>query len=427
MFAAVAVLMLLASSVGEIVETTRNLELDLKVIEAFEHGPVILDVTLTNRGKKPLNVRRTTGPFEISIVLPRTWSAVRRPRWCAGFGGSIDTTFEPGVSWTERQRLHIDYVSTFPPGTYQVEPSWLFTLFYNPDDRTKIAPLRVTKTFPVTISPATPANRWALATRLEAEFAALPPDVEGLFGDPLAELGDKLSDTPHRELIPLALRMMERVQINDAFSINGFFRQQMAEVVFRADPKRAHRLFVDRLLASPRRCDPRDVFRVWEATALDLAVVGRGYLQRVTNPKLWLSPRYWHYFWPEEELMNFLYWANYGAPCIMPANELKRLSAAKDFAVRAWAYSVLGQRLGREWCDDFLKEARQFVQIKPDPKRPTPKDPALRALIFELTFGDAHRRKLLGIFLAGAEDHWITKAAREELAEYEKQKQERKP
>src|SRR5688500_10216047 len=102
MFAATAVLMLLASPVGEVVETTRTLQLDLKVIEAFEHGPVILDVTLTNRGKKALTLAKGEGQNRSSIAPPRAWQTWSPPPGFVLPTRGLTLTLQPDQSLIER-------------------------------------------------------------------------------------------------------------------------------------------------------------------------------------------------------------------------------------------------------------------------------------------------------------------------------------
>ena len=426
MFAATAVLMVLASPVGEVVETTRSLELSLKVVEAFEHGPVILDVTLTNRGKKTLQVRTYSLMQQSSIVPPVEWKAWEPVRW--GCAGTLqDLALEPGERLTERHILHQEFVSGFPAGECRVTVNW--TLLGPPRaDEVAWHILAVLKeTFPVTISPATPANRWALAARLEAEFRSLPPSARGDFEDPLWQLGNQLLGVRHKELIPLALEMLDRARPGPEFDLTGMFREQMASVVLGADPAKAHQIFVDRLLANPSRIESSSVFKTWHSAADGLGEISRAILARLTDVQCWTNPTLFKHLWPEDELMSLLRWAKYSVPCILPDNELKRLRSAKDFTVRAWVYHTFGHRLGPAWCDEFLKEARRAAEAKPDAKKPQGLDPALEELVFTLVYDpeNAHNKRLLDIFLAGARDNPIAIASRAELAEYEKRKQDK--
>jgi hypothetical protein len=426
MFAAVAVLMVLASPVGEIVETTRSLELSLKVVEAFEHGPVILDVTLTNRGKKALKVRTYSLIQQSSIVPPVEWKAWEPVRFgCAGT--QDDPMLEPGMRLTERHILHQEYVSRFPAGEYRVIVNWTLLGPPRADEVAWHILAMLKKTFPVTISPATPANRYALAARLEAEYKSLPPGARGDFEDPLWQLGNQLLGVRHKELIPLALEMLDRARPGPEFDLTHVFREQMASMVLGADPAKAHQTFVDRLLANPPRIEPSSVFRSWQTAAGGLGEISQALLARLTNVQCWTNPALFKYLWPEDELMSLLRWANDSVPCILPDNELRRLSSAKDFTVRAWIYHTFGRRLGPAWCDEFLKEARRAAETKPDAKKPQGLDPALEELIFTLVYGpeNTHNKHLLDIFLAGAKDNPIAIASREELAEYEKRKQDK--
>src|SRR4051812_41578941 len=85
----------------ETAEVTRNIELNLRVIEAFERGPVVLDVSITNCGKKPLFIMGV--PNHPSFVFaPASWNLERRrPRiHCARWGTM--GFLKAGGTFTER-------------------------------------------------------------------------------------------------------------------------------------------------------------------------------------------------------------------------------------------------------------------------------------------------------------------------------------
>jgi hypothetical protein len=417
-----ACLSIIALSVqaAEIEQNNKNLELSLRVIEAFEHGPVILDVTLTNRGMKPLRVRKYSGMPHSSIVPPAEWNAWAPVR--SGCAGTLDDqVLEHGMRLTERQLLHQELISGFPAGDYRVTVNWALMGQPLPGQGPWRILARLKKTVPVTISPATPSNRYALAARFEAEFKSLPPGACGRIEDPLWHLRDKLLGARHKELMPLAMKMLDRSQLGPEEDLASSFRREMAAVVLQADPAAGHRIFVDRLLADPPRMDASSVFEIWHLAAGHLGEIGQSVIHRTTNLPYWTNPAWFQELWPEDELVSLFLWANYSVPCILPDHELKRLSSAKDFTVRAWVYYTFGPRLGRTWCAAFLQEAQRAVEAKPDVKKREKVSPALVNLVTTLVYSrqDAHNKRLLDIFLAGAQDNPIAMVARDELAKRE--------
>lgn len=410
----------LSVQAAQIEQNNKNLELSLHVIEAFENGPVILDVTLTNRGMKRLMVRKYSFIQHSSIVTPAEWNAWAPARYgCAGTLG--DQVLEPGTRLTERHILHHEFVSGFPAGEYRVTVNWALM---GPPMANEVAwhiLARLKKTFPVTISPATPANRYALAARLEAEFKSLPPGARGDFEDPLWNLRDKLMGARHKELMPLAVKMLDRSQPKPGVDFTSLFRRDMASVVLQANAAAAHPILVDRLLADSPRIDASSVFEAWHSAAGGLGEIGQSITERTANLTYWTNPAWFKYLWPEDELVSLLLWANYTVPCLLPDSELKRLSSAKDFTVRAWVYYTFGSRLGPAWCAEFLKEAQRAVEGKPDTKEGQKLSPALENLVTTLVYSpeNAHNKRLLDIFLAGAQGNPIAIVARDELAKRE--------
>ena len=409
---------------AEIEMNNRNLELNLRVIEAFEYGPIIFDLSITNRGNKPLTVIKGSqdNSSVAAVAVPKSWHP---SGWCGGTTG--EGMLRPGETWTERHQFYLGRKELGPGLTHEFVASWPLKIWLESKKVGWRLIANPTKTFRVAITPATLANRLALVCRLRAEFTALPPDAEGSsFLDPLWKFCEKLSGAPRQEMIPLVLSVLDRAPLRSRFGgSNWFFRERMAYVVFVADPVAAHRIFVDRLIAIPPRTDPEDVFRIWKRSQTDFAEIGEGVVSKALAVQNWLDPQLWGFLLPNEEFMTLLYWANNSAARMLPDVELRRLATARDFHVRAWTYYVFGHRLGVEWSSDFLKEARQWIERKPDSKMPEPERSALKDLLIHLDPGLPYHRNLLDIFAAGAEDNPIAKAAHEKIAEYEMKKRGR--
>jgi hypothetical protein len=425
MFPLSVALLVACGPLPEVAKNTESLELSVRVVEAFEHGPVILDVTVTNRGDESLPVTTYGSQPRSEVIVPASWhrGSPRRDIWCGGAGLVLQETLKPGKSWTERHTLHLTHTLIFPPGRHEVAVDW--PMRFSPQDGESRLVAYPTKTFPITITAATAENRKALAARLEAEFAALPPDAEGDFRDPLYVFAEKLDGTAHQELIPLALRVLDRSSASRV--LGTVVPDRMVWMVFRADAEAAHRIFVDRLLAASPQINPPTAFHVWRCAPESGAEIGRSIIHRLIEPVFWLNPELWGEWFrsdwlPHEELRELLYWGTEYAPTILPAAELRRLTTAKDFRVRAWTYYVFGHQLGDEWRADFLKEARQWAE-----KPAKDDDRVLERLVWRLDPDQPHARKLLDVFAAGADENPITKPAREELARHEKEKQKREP
>ncbi|HSQ57099.1 MAG TPA: hypothetical protein VLM40_15320 [Gemmata sp.] len=379
MFVATTALILLSGPTGELIKNSLNLELKLDVIEAFEHGPVILDVTITNRGKTPLKLARGQGEIESTFVLPQPWRAWSPPPVFLP-AALIIPTLKPGDSLTERHNLHIDYVSSFPAGKYEIEVSWVLHGLAPASNELPIIAVP-TKRFPIRVSPATRATRFGLVWRLKKEYDALPPTAGEQYGDSLFLFCNKIRNTPHRELIPLALQIMKRVERNPLWEL----RDSMEDFLFRADPHLAHGIFVDWLLTTPPRPNAVEVFSDWQRAEREFPDIFQSYFERISERPYeemvnydvglyWLDPMNWGCLWPGEEVWSLTMWLNFTSPRVLPKEELRRLSKAKDIEVRANTYCAFGHRLGKQWCDEFLKEAREFAKAKTNPRIRNPED-----------------------------------------------------
>jgi hypothetical protein len=347
MFALVAGAMVaIAGPVPDIARNNASLELDVRVIEAFEHGPVIIEVSVTNRGKKPLRVNRVRGPWPTSIILaPEPWKMRRLQVLCAGSGASGDVDFQHGETWTEVHRLHQEFISRFPAGDYEITVYWPMWSLAGPQRNPSRLIAAPSKTVPVTVTPATPQDLWFLAGRLQAEFAAIPPSKP----EAVYSILDKVVATPHKELIPLALQLIDRGY--DCSRQNSGTGASLVWTVFNADPESAHRIFVDRLLADPPRVDPDAVFRVWEEAELNLLGRWRQVIEFVMHTYNWRSTdgRVWLDIAAAicEHVSESACRAKEMRFQRLPDAELRRLATAKDPEVRKLVEQTFGGRLKR--------------------------------------------------------------------------------
>ena len=320
--------------------TAKSLELNFQVVEAFERGPVIVEVSIKNRGD---NLVAVMDPARLSglilSTLPRAWKAEPRIP-CQSGVGPFGVRLEPGESRKERYVLQSEYVSDFPAGTYQIGVTW--PLRFN---RARAVTLPE-KIFPITITPATFANRWALLTRLEAEFTALPPPRNrGRVEGDAIELGEKLAYSRHKELIPLVLRFLDRYPPQTEELFGATVCQELVATVFLTDPEVAHRAFVDRLIVMPPRVEPSAVFSWWESPQLTLYL--EAYFRRFTHIQDWYSLDWWASLAPWHPVWAYICDANCHRPWVLPAAELRRLATAKHPIVRDLTEKTFGDRLRR--------------------------------------------------------------------------------
>jgi hypothetical protein len=364
MFASsLAMLLVLSGPVSEIVRLTSDVELKLHVIEAFEHGPVVLDVSITNRGNRTLSLDELTQLKRSLVFVPASWKREARSQPICRILYGISRPIKPGETVTQRHTLHGEYRSTFPAGTHSIEVLWKVSVpqWREVEGRAFPRPGELAafpaKTFNVTISPATPTNRWALAARLEAEFAALPPPAKGadrLWDTQYKALCDKVILSPHKELIPLAFRLLERYPFDPLqWDYAWFFDRDLVETILQADPPTAHRLFVDRLITSPPGIHPVVVFPAWQSRPRQWGDIGlediTENLFAVFNPDFLTRPTLWHRWNPIRDFGWLIEWAGDAAGDAaarrLPDAELRRLAEAKDPEVRKLVAETFGSRL----------------------------------------------------------------------------------
>jgi hypothetical protein len=368
MIAQVAVFTAVACApVIEIAKTNSTLELNLRAIEAFERGPVVLEASITNRGTKPLLVEGLDPDGACRLEFPEGWrfESWQRVWLCHGQRDKIIGRIRPGQTYTSRYYLNRDYRSPYPAGAHEIRAHWqLWTIRLRKvdDDLVAEVPDRLaaqpSKVFTITVSPATPANRWALAARLEAEFDSLPPASikDADFESPFQEFCDRILHSPHPELLPLYFRALDRTLLTEP--AGRVAEHKLAESIFEADPVNAHRLFVNRLLAPHVDYHSSRAFSIWGRPG-ERAVQIQNSLFTILKPEFLFEPKWW----PRWSIFNHLElladWARETPPYLLPDGELRRLSTAKDPKVRDWVYDDFKHRLGEEWCRTYLKERAQ--------------------------------------------------------------------
>ncbi len=341
------------------------LTLEARVAEAMEGGPVVVEVALTNRGAAEVEVDWKPGP-QARLTLPPAWAAVPRGPVVEAGGKSGVAGIGAEESRVEWFVLHADYASRFPPGRGTLAVERRVTV--HPPHGVAGSPvtfaLRVR--LEVDVPSATPANLAALAGRLDAELAAIPKTAGTGWGraDPYHRLTQKFTGVRHKELLPVAVKLLDR-KVGP-----GGRPRELEEMVIDADPPAAHRLFVDRLAAPNLPADADGPFATW-----------KGAEDAVCAPLV----RAWRGGWASEWAATsrrpdpvpafargFAAWVGdvrTHGPRVLPDGELKRLASADDFWVRARAFTTFADRLGPAWADAFLADAKARHASKLDPAR----------------------------------------------------------
>ncbi len=362
----------------------RGLDLKVQVVEALEGGPVILDVVLTNRKNEAIFFSKLRFN-EIHIPLPASWNATNRFP-CGGGGVSRISQWiilQPGESLTEHQSIHVDYVSRFPAGTFKFSTCWPLGRV-TPKD----VPAMPFTSLQIKLLPATPENVAAFGRRLEAAFANLPTDKTLI--PALEEISERIHYTPHKALVPFELKLLDKCPIGkDRFDYDSWvLRRGLVETIFHADPDKAHRIFVDRFTAKVQTGDPALVFQAWSALEGKLAA-REPWKQAFSSLLEYGNPR-----WFREQVEIILATSFLDAPPrLLPPHELKRLTNAEDFWIRALTFANFADILEKEWRDAFLQSiADRWKAPKPETVRPLIAD--LDDPVFAVR--EAAQKKLIG-------------------------------
>jgi hypothetical protein len=387
------------------IETARGLDLRVTVVEAVEDGPIILDVSLTNRGPQPLAVGRYEGK-DCEIVPPAAWLSDRFQLGC-GYRMPVGAELKPGETWTERHAIHAEWLGRFPAGPAPVTVSWPLDSARQFDGSGSRRIATPTRTVVVTVAPATPATLAAVARRVEADLAALPRARPAgadsrEWADRVDRAAARVWSTRHPELVPVALKFLDWCPVGPDWVTDDtrHVRRSLVWTVFGADPATAHRLFVDRLTAKSPPADPAAEFEVWADA--------RENVFRITRREFWRET-----FWGSDRTAPAAAYANAvlaelagfltAARRLLPAGELTRLAAADDFWVRALTFATFADRLDPAWQDAFLRDVRGRSGIPLDRRA---------ELVLESLYHQPGAGRLLDALAAGPDADPAAKAAR---------------
>jgi hypothetical protein len=394
-----AALALAATTILQFQASNKGFDLNVQVVEALESGPVILDVTLTNRKDRIVTLPRTTRN-ESCCRVPDEW--VDRLHFQCGGTGLPPVDLDPGKSLTERHLLHVDFASKFSPGTDPITVYW--PLRNSRTDELRALPF---KTIQVTIVPASAENLMAFERRLSKTLDAIPAD--GSLVPRLQDLSDRVVNTAHKSLIPFELKLLDKCPIRpDRLSDpTSRIRRELVATIFGLEPATAHHMFVDRFVDKNQSGDPAVIFSVWEFARYELHSITRGnrWSQIISS-----HFGHWNSAWLLNDVAMLASTSLFQAPLrLLPDDELLRLARADDFWIKVLTFATFADRLDKDWQNAFLKTvaARRPVATL-DARGQICMD-----FVSDMRPGGA---RLLDTFAAGPDEDVITKIARKNIS-----------
>jgi hypothetical protein len=381
-----AVLSIAAVTILDLQASNRGYDLNVQVVEALEGGPVILDATLTSRRDRVVTLSRTTRSAS-RCRAPESWLNLLQFQCGGTERRPID--LEPGESLTERHLLHVDFASKFPAGKHSITVFWPLRIPQTGELRA--LPF---KTVEVTILPATPKNLAEFEHRLNMALDSIPADDNLV--PRLRDLYDRVVQTPHKSLVPFELKLLDKYLVVG----NG---GGLVETIFRAEPKQAHDIFINRLLAKNQSGYPAVVFDVWSSARFEsqLIVDRERWSQILTGYLMnWNPP------WLLNDIARLIGTSCYDAPRrLLPDDGLNRLSQAEDFWIRILTFANFADRLDKDWQETLLRDVAARRPVATLDRR----SELCLWTISDLKPGGA---RLLDAFAAGPETDAITQFAR---------------
>lgn len=244
-----------------------ELELSLQVLHAYENGPVVCQVSVTNvSARKLLLVEPHYG--SVYCLGTSEWSKGREYAGLSNTGNSIPCVIAlaPGEKKSKVFYLHQDYLR-IPAGNSTIHYGWEIwrtrpgagkdskeiELLFHPRGRHGIE-----------ILPATAENLRPLRQHLEREFNRLRPSMLSPLqywwasDDASADLAATLAGCRHEEFVPLLLKAIDLMPA-------GEFRQTLIQTVYDGQPsaEQAFSVFA-RYLHSTHPAAASDVFQSWK-------------------------------------------------------------------------------------------------------------------------------------------------------------------
>jgi len=300
-----------------------DFDLQAEVIEALEGGPVVLRVTLTYQGERPVEMLFAIPEADgCAFSTPKGWdrsieSSVRDGT-SNGLPG-VYRTIKPGHKISRTVYVHEEF-KRIPSGRTSLMLSWWVQVGGSTSSRRSMegkveeaelggrGDFEVTTKVDLDVSRATPERLARVRERMEAEL-----DRPGLTEADRRGAARWIIGTSHGTFIPLALRMI--ASGDPAYPLCSLinFVYDRAEI-----PGEAHRQLVE--------------------LAGDPAWGGAGEL-----------------FW---------YWNRHRTA--LPAQDFRKLLETKDIWRRVLTYVTFPNQCGKEWTDRLLRDLRAAQQPLPE-------------------------------------------------------------
>jgi hypothetical protein len=300
-----------------------DFELEARILEMVEGGPLVVEAILTYKGFKPVEFYqngRILGP-NAKLKVPDDWKNIKSR---GGIGvGSPGGTIRMQTGEQRQEVLHLhEHYTGIKAGKIKLPVSWPVNRAKGDQGNLILVPIADPKiVFELDIPPATPDRLRRICEGLEKRFDKVGKSNIGkrshvIVGADagvmeLQDIGFHFLKRSHAEFIPLSLKFLE---------MNGYMKAPShVDYIIRTSNTTAdaHRLFVDQVT--------RD-----RPTAI------APYFQKWNGPK-------WN-----------------GTPSItaeeLPDEEIRRLERAPDLWVRALTYVTLGKRCEPAWVTGLLAE-----------------------------------------------------------------------
>ncbi|OWK45486.1 hypothetical protein [Fimbriiglobus ruber] len=351
--------------------------LDVRVRDAVEGGPVVLDAMLTYHGDGFAYLRQPDQPRFIDPLVPPTWPAGAAKEYDRRTFSDRSTVriLETNEAIVERLDVHKLFFGAIPPGPAEFRFTARFDVWL---DRSQTSiPVVVRRTVTVPIRSFTPAVRDELVEEIAEDIGRVcelknsPPPVafvnpiiisrSSTRGPEVERLVARLVNPRRPEFVPQALTLYKRLYPNvtrvpalrefilhDARGARALFKLEVRDLLENHQPGRAREVFSrwrERDLSPGSRDAP------WWDT------VGRDLVEKPgTDPGgNWVVPSSFERIARDTRPVH-----------AMPDDLLDRLKRVDSVWERAFVYVTFGEvRLGRAWCDRFLADLRAAARPEP--------------------------------------------------------------
>ncbi len=337
------------SANAEAIEMTVKLDLRVRVVEAIEGGPVIIETTLTNRSQSTIDVVLGGGEGESSVELPAIWN---RPENVIDntIGNTALFAFRPGETWTREHIVHNSANFQALKGQGKLIVRWPL------NSRTDSPSLAVE----IKLTPASPRVVCELATRVQEQLDRIPAPKAGESANynALRGVADRVLNTPHPGLTSSILKILDRCTPGSKDDDTRYLRRMLIATMTSSD-RDSHRSTVDRLMTTSPPFYAPDLFASWRFDFDRATLLVQGWY--------WISMcedvyrRYDYASLPTcfgTRLVRELIDCQIVAQRLLQPEQIQTLTKAQDYWVRVLTYATFSDRVDPKWSSHLLMKIR---------------------------------------------------------------------